>query len=189
MEQKTNNEGRFWNKSGKTVGVGDFIVRKCDGVVMEIRSEFPEFFVVLGESVGSRGLSILNKKTNYGKFYLWTPNVVNVGDVLTSGDTVFVVESIENGESGLKFRSGIFMDDWRNRYSELHYRQEDKWFDANKSRPASSSAISLIAAALNGMPRIDARKQESGSLSGNKSSEPMDYGGHGDELGFYEFKR
>ena len=180
-----------WNKSGHKVGKGDFIVRKSDGKVMEIESEFPDFFVVSGEYFG---LSILNKNTNYSKFYLWTPNAVNVGDVvLTSDETVFVVESIERGESGLKFGSSIFMDDYCHSWHsscELHFRQEDRWFDANKVRPASSSAIISIASALlNRMERKDTQKPDDGSSSDNKSSELTHYGSYGEKLGFYEFKK
>ena len=168
------------------VGKGDFIVRKSDGKVMEIESEFPDFFVVSGEYPQ---MSILNKNMNYSKFYLWTLNAVNVGDVLTSDNTVFVVESIENGEAGLKFRSGIFMDDYGYSHCKLHFRQEDRWFDANNVRPASSSAIVSIASALNRMQRKDTWKPDDGRTADNKSSEQTLYGSYGEKLGFYEFKK
>jgi len=150
MNHNTNKNGQTWNKSGRIVHISDYIVRKSDGTIFKIESDYPDFFIVSICGIGSDGLFVLNKRRNYRNFYLWSPSVVQVGDVLTSGNTVFIVESVEKDDCHIvKFGSTIFIENCWNPDSELiNIQKEQRWFFGSYVHPASCSEIRKIASEL-----------------------------------------
>ena len=147
MGQTWNKNGQTWKKSGRIVHISDYIVRKSDGTIFKIESDYPDFFIVSICSIGSDGLFVLNKRRNYRNFYLWSPSVVQVGDVLTSGNVVFVVEKVEKDDCHIvKFSSSIFIQNPWDPGSELiNIQKEQRWFFGSYVHPASCSEIRRIA--------------------------------------------
>ncbi len=150
MGQTWNKNGQTWNKSGRIVHISDYIVRKSDGTIFKIESDYPDFFIVSICGIGSDGLFVLNKRRNYRNFYLWSPSVVQVGDVLTSGNTVFVVEKVEKDDCSIvKFGSTIFIENcWEPDSESINIQKEQRWFFGSYVKPASCSENRKIASEL-----------------------------------------
>lgn len=135
-----------WNKSGRRVCAGDFLVRKIDGECMEIVDEYEDIFVVR-HCKDSDVLSYVNKHTEYKKFYLWTPGVIHAGDLVRVEDCLVVVKDVVKTDDGIKLTSGLYIkgigdksimcDDAENPM-EFH---PDKMKDA---RPATNAEMSMF---------------------------------------------
>lgn len=104
-----------WNKSGRVVKPGDYIVRKSDGEIMCIDRELEDVFIVHPCRYGVMPMCCVNKNTDYKRYYLWSPKHISPGDIVTNGSDIMMVGRVEDKNTLVMSRtynmqSGIFLD-------------------------------------------------------------------------------
>ena len=130
-----NGDWPVWNKSGKVVHTGDYLLRKSDRTAMQIIAEFRDLFLASICTVTEPCTISINKHTDFKKFCLWTPKLVRQGDIVNVGNSVLVVNWISGDGDDMKFGSEMYID-------EHGFHSPDgciSWFPACKARPVSSS--------------------------------------------------
>ena len=139
-ELARNGETHVWNKSGKVVRTGDYLLRKSDRAIMQIKAEFKDLFLASTCTVTQPCTLSINKHTDFKKFCLWTPNLVRRGDIVSIensllGNTVLVVNAISDDGDDMKFGSEMYID-----INGFHLPDGSiSWFPACESRPSSCS--------------------------------------------------
>lgn len=131
--QRDKHVANAWNKSGRTVVPGDFLVRKSDMQTVKILKEFDDLFVVQSCLTGQ--IFSIRKQADYKKFYLWTPKTIRPGDlVVDKKGNVIVVWKVDKEANEVVSRMYKRGDEWI-------FEKGSVAFDSEELKPCSVGSV------------------------------------------------